>query len=735
MTEASLFLLKVIPDQPRNVSCKQRGQHGKVTCSWDPGRDTYLYTKYTLQLHGPRNLTWQKKCYDHSSAHLNLGDSLTPDLLESSFSAIVTASNSLGNSSSSPAILAFWDIAEFPDGSSSRCVLRWRDEGWVQLSRLRYQPFSHVSWRMVNVTDAVGRHDLLGLVPFTEYKFQVSSKLHLSEGSWSDWSGPLRARTPEGVPTGMLDVWYMTQPVGDRRQQITLFWKNLSVLEARGEILHYQVTLQEVTRMKITLRNITAHTSWTWHVSRTGTWTAAVSAVNSKGHSPLTRVNITDLCGQELLAPRQVSAKPKGADGITVAWQPPEKAASAVERYLLDWRVLQPGGSTQPPLRWLQVPAHNASALISEDIKPGVCYEIRVHALAGHRGGCHALRGDSERTAPLSGPHIEAVMEEEGSVWVSWAQVPAEEQRGCILWYRLYWEARGSGARPGMREIPYRLSQTSCSIRSLQPQVTYVLWMTALTAAGEGPPGNAREFCLRGQANWNAAVAPSICIAVLLVGLFSVRYFRQKVSLLLSALRPQWCSREIPDPANSTWAKKYPVKEEKLQLPWDGTQMSQPPPEEPEPLLISEVLRPRTPVVRHHQCPQWSEERRGDPRHFVHKEDTMSSASSPPPQQAVSQETGPLGGLYKVLGSRSSDPQPGASAREPQVALAVDCHASHEGYLPSAVACVPLPDTLEESVPQPLALSVFASLPPLTLSGGHRLTLGQVKLGCDALRL
>lgn len=38
---------------------------------------------------------------------------------------------------------------------------------------------------------------MLGLKPFTEYEFQISSKLHLSKGSWSNWSEPLRTQTPE----------------------------------------------------------------------------------------------------------------------------------------------------------------------------------------------------------------------------------------------------------------------------------------------------------------------------------------------------------------------------------------------------------------------------------------------------------------------------------------------------------------------------------------------------------
>lgn len=48
-SELLLFRFKVVPEQPQNVSCMQKGERGTVACSWDRGRDTHLYTAYTLQ--------------------------------------------------------------------------------------------------------------------------------------------------------------------------------------------------------------------------------------------------------------------------------------------------------------------------------------------------------------------------------------------------------------------------------------------------------------------------------------------------------------------------------------------------------------------------------------------------------------------------------------------------------------------------------------------------------------
>uniref|UniRef100_A0ABI7Z8P9 Fibronectin type-III domain-containing protein n=1 Tax=Felis catus TaxID=9685 RepID=A0ABI7Z8P9_FELCA len=673
----------VVPEQPQNLSCIQKGEHGTVTCIWDRGRDTHLYTAYTLQLTGPKNFTWQRQCNDHYCDHLDLGINLTPELPESSYTAKVTATNSLGNASSIPSTFTFldivrplppWDIRiKCVNASVSRCILQWRDEVLVLLNRLRYRPNSSRSWTMVNATNAKGRQDLLDLKPFTEYEFQISSKLHLYKGSWSDWSEPFRTQTPEEEPTGTLDVWYMKQPIDYNRQQISLFWKNMSVSEARGKILHYLVTLQEVAGGKVRMQNITEHTSWTWIIPRTGNWAATVSAANSKGSSPPTRINITDLCE-------------------------------------------------------------------AGNIKPYSCYEICVCALSGDQRGCSSIRSNSKHKAPLSGPHINAISEEKGNIVISWNEIPAQEQMGCILHYRIYWKEQYSNSQPQLCEIPYRVSPNSHSIDSMQPGVTYVLWITALTAAGESPPGNKREFHLQGKANWSVFVAPSICVAVVIVGIFSTRYFRQKVFVLLSALRPQWCSKEIPDPANSTWAKKYPTVEEKMQLPLDRLLTDWPTPEEPEPLVISEVLHQVTPVFRHPHHPNWPDKGQEIQGHYTSEEDTGYSASSLPPPKALIAETG-LVDLYKMLGSRSPDSKPGHLAG-PVTVLPVDYLPTHEGYLPSNIEYLPsheapITDPLEELKPQHISLSIFpsSSLHPLTFSCDKQLTLDRLKMGCSSLML
>lgn len=164
-------------------------------------------------------------------------------------------------------------------------------------------------------------------------------------------------------------------------------------------------------------------------------------------------------------------------------------------------------------------------------------------------------------------------------------------------------------------------------------------------------------------------------------------------------------------------------------------------PEEPEPLVINEVLHQMTPVFRHPHCLNWPVRGQGVQGHFTSKEDTVYSASSPSPSRALKAETTHLVDLYKVLGSRDPDSKVG-KITSPLTVLPGDYLPSHEGYLPSNIDEipsheVPLTDPLEDLEPPHISLSVFisSSLHPLNFSSGEKLTLDRLKMGCDSLIL
>lgn len=235
-----------------------------------------------------------------------------------------------------------------------------------------------------------------------------------------------------------------------------------------------------------------------------------------------------------------------------------------------------------------------------------------------------------------------------------------------------------------------------------------------------------------GKANWKTFVISSICIAIIVVGTFSIRYFRQKAFTLLSTLKPQWYCRTIPDPANSTWVKKYPIMEEKIQPPVDNLLMAWPAPEEPEPLIINEVLYQMIPVGRQPYCFKRGQGFQG---YSTSKEDTIYLATNPQTTGTLTAESRQLVNLYKVLGSRDPDSKLG-NLTSPLTVTPVNYLPTHEGYLPSNIEDlssheVDPSDSLDLDH-QHISLSIFASssLRPLTFCG-ERLTLDRLKMGYE----
>ncbi|XP_068948913.1 interleukin-12 receptor subunit beta-2-like [Petaurus breviceps papuanus] len=733
----------VTPEQPQNLSCSQLGEHGSVVCTWDKGRDTHLYTVHTLQLTGPNNLNLEKQC---SPCHddLDLGLSLSPASPEANYTAKVVASNSLGDSSSFPLVFSFLDIvkplppsdirADFPNLLANFCTLQWQDQGPVVLNRLQFRPVHGSAWNTVHVTNSGGRYDLYNLKPFTEYEFQISSKLHSVKGRWSDWSQLLRTQTPKEEPAGMLDVWYIVDDLEGGLQNISLFWKNMSVSEARGNILGYQVTVREGTgdssAVSPTLKDFTEHTHFAVVVPQKD-YAVAVSAVNSEGSTSPTWIFIPR---QPRKVPQNVLAKPQGSDGIRVTWEPPGEATTSVKEYLVEWRELGTGSSTSSPVNWHRLPSVNTSTVIAEHVKPHLCYQIRLCALWGDGAGCARTRADLTSKEPLTGPHVRSATAGKGTASVTWDEIPAHRQMGCLVRYKIYLQELRSQSPPHVFEIPYEAANTSRLIQGLRLGVTYVLWMTASTTAGEGPRGTERQLSLEDAPDWNVLVA-MIAVALVIVGIFSMPRIRAKMLSVISALQPRWYNQEIPDPANSMWARKYPIMADEMQLHFESLSNSWTSSEEPETLEIKEVLQKSTPTLRETHPSCWP--RNHDlqepgreswlqaPKSFeVGVEYDVSHPSTPGSRQTEKEQvTDP----YRAMGSG------GPKAKDPVSPLKdipVVYLPANIDYLPSNLEYLPpiAADPVEDSELQSLSLSIFpkGSFHPLIC--GEKLTLDRVKI-------
>nr|XP_020848793.1 interleukin-12 receptor subunit beta-2 isoform X2 [Phascolarctos cinereus] len=687
----------VTPEQPQNLSCSQLGEHGNVVCTWNKGRDTHLYTVHILQLTGPNNLDLEKQRAPYGD-DLDLGISLSPASPEANYTAKVVASNSLGNSSSLPLVFSFMDIvkplppsdirADFPNLSANLCTLQWQDQGPAVLNRLQFRPVHENAWKTVHITNSGGRYDLYNLKPFTEYEFQISSKLHSVKGRWSDWSKLLRTQTPKEEPVGMLDVWHMVDDLEGGLRNISLFWKNMSVSEARGNILRYQVTIREVTRnssdVPHTLENFTSHTHFAVVLPQKD-YAVAVSAVNSEGSSS---PSWTFIPRQPREAPRNVLAKPQGTDGIRVTWEPPHGAATLVKEYLVEWRALGTGNSPSSPINWGRLPTVNMSTVISEHVRPHLCYQIRLCALWGDGAGCARTWADLTSKEPLTGPRVQNATAGKGTASVTWDEIPAQEQMGCLLHYKIYLQEPRSQSPSHIFDAP----------------------------------------------NWNILAVP-IAVALIAVGIFSRPRVRAKVMSVFSALQPQWYNQEIPDPANSIWAKKYSLMEDEMQLHFESLSNNWTNSEEPETLEVKEVLQKPAPTLQetHPSCWPRNQELHEPgreswlqvPKPFeAGAEYGVSHPSTPGSHRA---DKGQVADPYRAMGSGGPKAEdPGSHLRDiPVVYLPanIDYLPSNLDYLPSTA-----PDPLEDSELQGLSFSIFPKGSFHPLPCGEKLTLDRVKI-------
>lgn len=157
--------------------------------------------------------------------------------------------------------------------------------------------------------------------------------------------------------------------------------------------------------------------------------------------------------------------------------------------------------------------------------------------------------------------------------------------------------------------------------------------------------------------------------------------------------------------------------------------------------MINEVLHEEIPGLRHPHSSKRTEKGQGAHSDYTSERDTGHSAPSPPPPSTLTTDTQLLTDLYKVLGCRGPDSKL-VNLASPLMVLPVGYLSTQEGYLPSNIDYLPsqdkpVEDPLEELQPQHISLSIFpsSSLHPLNFSCSEKLTLDQLKMGCDSIML
>ncbi|XP_075037970.1 interleukin-12 receptor subunit beta-2-like [Mixophyes fleayi] len=555
------------PDRPIFGACEQDGEFGRLSCSWERGRETFITSNSTLQLwQKPHNETISSACSSDVTSSLTLPLSVTRG---AEYSALVTTSNELGTNVSLPYIFTYHDVVKpFPPRNitlnchptSSNCTVTIHTEQDIQLCRVQFQAAHETVWHKAE-TQSNRTLALRNLHPATQYQFQAACKYLIDGGIWSNWSHPVLLETPEDAPRGKVEVWYKLQNINDKSQTITLFWKNMNVSETRGQIQFYRVIFQPGNERRASHIDTTTNTWLTRDIDTTD-YVIAVSAHNSKGNSPPTYTTVTAQDVSVLPAPTNVIATFSDPDNsLTVTWELQTGNESLAGDQILEWE--EPTGTDHSQTKWVKVPNFNRSVTISGLLKPYLCYQFRVYFLWAGRAGVPAIAtGSTQQKAPLTAPLFNYKVQRDKSILVTWEEISPEEQMGCIVQHNIYLQDLSSKCTRKIEIFPNQSTFQQYEVNNIEDNVQYILWMTFSNAAGESPSSLIRQFSLSGEGTHNDYMTVIMIIILLVCLLFVLFLFcipsvKQRLEILLSRFLTYWCSKTVPDPANCEWAKEY----------------------------------------------------------------------------------------------------------------------------------------------------------------------------------
>lgn len=541
------------PDIPTNLSCiVNEGKN--MQCHWDPGRETYLETNYTLKSE------WATEKFP--DCQTKRGTSCIVSYRPIYFVNIevwVEAENALGKASSEsinfdpvdkvkpspPHNLSVTNSEEL----SSILKLSWVNSGLGGDLRLKsdiqYRTKDASTWIQVPLEDTVSPRTsftVQDLKPFTEYVFRIRSIKEDGRGYWSDWSEEASGTTYEDRPSKAPSFWYKINPSHTQEyRSARLIWKALPLSDANGKILDYEVIL---TQSKSISQMYTV-TGTELVVNLTNSrYVASLAARNVVGKSAAAVLTIP---GSHFRASHPVvdlKAFPKD-NLLWVEWTPPSKS---VTKYIIEWCVLSENSPCIPD--WQQEDATVNRTHLRGSLLESKCYLITVTPVfTTGPGSPESMKAYLKQSAPSKGPTVRTKKVGKNEAVLEWDQLPVDDQNGFIRNYSISY--RTSVGKETVVHVDS--SHTEYTLSSLSSDTLYMVRMTAYTDEG-GKDGPVFTFTTPkfAQGEIEAIVVP-VCLAFLLTTLLGVLFCFNKRDLIKKHIWPN-----VPDPSKSHIAQWSP---------------------------------------------------------------------------------------------------------------------------------------------------------------------------------
>ncbi|XP_043544832.1 interleukin-6 receptor subunit beta-like isoform X1 [Chiloscyllium plagiosum] len=540
------------PEKPKNLSCITYDRKN-MTCSWNPGNNTYLPTSYQFKvLIAPNNL----KSYPLPEGVNNSYAVLFPSIHYFVFNTIwVEVKNDLGNATSDSLQLDPVDVIK-PDppvitsiqqikNMSTVLSVKWKKPSVPATYNLkyilRYKIVGSPEWMQVPPEDTDTQKEsflIQELKPFTDYVFTIRCKRNDETGYWSDWSLEKIGKTPEAKPLRGPPIWRTVENLDFSKRKIHIMWKELEKSDANGVILKYKMIIKKSSMNTKTIE--TTKLGWNITVSD-GEYEVTLSASNSAGDSPTEILILPAVTESAFLPVQNVSAYPQDGQ-LMVEWKP---SSSAVSGYVIEWceesiKNLCPG-----PLFWQTVQKTARKVFIKDNIMPFKRYRITIYPMYQGRPGAPLSKlAYLQQDRPASGPLVRLKNVGKKDVTLMWSEIPVNEQRGFITHYTIFY--RNCIANETSPSIVVDAMCREHELTSLKGNTLYGVRVMASTVKG-GTNSSEVNFTTLSYAKGEIeAIVVPICLSFLLITVVTILFCFNKRHLIKKYIWPN-----VPDPANS----------------------------------------------------------------------------------------------------------------------------------------------------------------------------------------
>ncbi|XP_030421918.1 interleukin-6 receptor subunit beta isoform X1 [Gopherus evgoodei] len=550
------------PEKPENLSCivhQMSETKFIMTCTWNPGRDTFLATDFRLKSQWPL-----ETLPDCEPQGVNNSCDISNVQFFVNLEVWVEAKNALGKAESEHIDFDPVDIVKpLPPHNlavSSRELptvlkLSWENQITVVVMELkfniRYRISDSPDWMEVPPEDTASHRTsftVQSLKPYTKYVFSLRCMKKNGLGYWSDWSEEKSGVTSEAKPSKGPPLW---RKIGISHSPnswtVHLIWKELDPSEANGIILKYEVTVRARPPLSCPPEKYSVNsTNLTLNLTN-GTYDVTVTAHNRIGGSPPSVLLIP--ASNSKASVKDIKAFPK--DGkLWVEWTAPD---NSVVKYVIEWCMVS--DSSDCSTEWQQELGTSQGTFLKGDIKPFKCYLITVHPLyTNGQGNGQSTKAYLQQGMPAKGPTVQTKKVGKAEAVLVWKPLSVDEQNGFIRYYTILYRTV-SGNETAVNVDP---SKTEYTLTPLSSDTLYMVKMEAHTDEG-GTSGPVFTFTTQkfGKGEIEAIVVP-VCLAFLLSILLGVLFCFNKRDLIKKHIWPN-----VPDPSKSNiaqWSPQTPTK-------------------------------------------------------------------------------------------------------------------------------------------------------------------------------